>query len=257
MLTLTCPQCGQPIEADQINVQEMVAVCSTCNIVFRFAVPEQAQKRRKVQQPERLAVSEGDELRIAYRRILGREAKETLLGVGVASILFAIIFILVLGGILAGDVPLLVALIPLGFLSFFGYALSLILLNESRIVVDEEQLSVSQKPLPAPFEEEPSLDLSRIVRIGCEETEASRKAGSVNQDYMVFAELLDGNRVLIAKELPRTYAFYIAQMLEETLPTVEDLDDIILNLSEEDMEDSDDSGFPTFPDDTESAQMNH
>ena len=36
-MQLTCPDCQEPIRADDVNIDALVAKCAACNSVFRFA----------------------------------------------------------------------------------------------------------------------------------------------------------------------------------------------------------------------------
>ena len=231
-MRLVCPDCAEPIAADNINVNEMIAVCGNCHTVFRFDVPHEKIKRRKTQQPERLNIREEDGvLDMWFTRVLGKEDMIARNGVGIASSFFTMLLLLTFSGYLEGDVPLLVPII-LGFLVLAGYyTFALIMFDKTRIRADEHQISLHYEPLPNPFDEAVRVDFADVESIICEETDESQKAGSLKRYYHVGAELVDGNRVLIVKDKPEQYAKYIAQRLEEKLH--EKADNAINHLQEE------------------------
>ena len=131
-MRLACPDCGEPIAADNINVNEMVAVCGNCDTVFRFDVPDEKTKRRKTRQPDRLHVLEEDGvLDMWFTRVLGKEDTIARNGVSFASGFLTIMTLLTASGFLEGDVPILVPLI-LGTLMLVGYyVLALIMLDKT------------------------------------------------------------------------------------------------------------------------------
>ena len=217
-MRLVCPECGEPIAAENINVNEMIAVCGNCDTVFRFDLPHEKAKYRKTHQPEGLNVREEDGLLdMWFTRVLGQEDIIARNGVGFAASFLTLMTILTTGGFLENDVPILVPII-LGTLMLVGYyVLALIMLDKTRIIADEHQIRLHYEPLPNPFEEAVKVDFADIETIICEETEESKKAGSLKRYYHVGAKLLDGNRVLILKDKPEPYAKYITQRLEEKL----------------------------------------
>lgn len=231
-MRLACPDCGEPIEADNINVNEMIAVCGSCHTVFRFNVPDEKAKRRKTRQPDRLNVREEDGiLNMWFTRVLGKEDIIARNGVGFAASFLTMMTFLTTGGFFEGDTPILIPIILGTLMMGAYYVLALIMLDETRIIADEHQISLHYKPLPNPFDEAVQVDFSDIETIICEETEESQKAGSLKRYYYVGAELVDGNHVLIVKDKPEQYAKYIAQRLEEKL--YERSADVALRLREE------------------------
>ncbi len=73
-MQLKCPNCSAPILAENINIQEMVAVCSECDHVFEFSRSAVARKakRRKLKPPNRVRVYEDDErLELSYWLVFG------------------------------------------------------------------------------------------------------------------------------------------------------------------------------------------
>ena len=61
---LSCPNCGESIPPDKINIQQTLALCPACGTVFNFGddlSPKLAKvKRRKAKQPDQITVTEDD-----------------------------------------------------------------------------------------------------------------------------------------------------------------------------------------------------
>jgi ssDNA-binding Zn-finger/Zn-ribbon topoisomerase 1 len=58
-MQMTCPNCGETVSAENINIQQMGAVCPYCDSVFRFELPGEKAKRRKIK-PREIRVFDSD-----------------------------------------------------------------------------------------------------------------------------------------------------------------------------------------------------
>lgn len=214
-MRLVCPECGEPIATENINVNDMIAACAACDSIFRFDIPTEKSKARKVKRPERLEVRDDDVLEMRYARVFGKEEQGAVFGISFASLMFTLIFLVTLGGFLAGDVPIFVSLIMSLIMLGAYYTLSLLLVNHTNILADDHHFKVHRQPILNPFEDDVKIDIADIIRVYAEETTASHEAGGFNRYHHVWAELMDGTRIGIVKDLPEQYAKYIAQRLEE------------------------------------------
>src|SRR5438477_9183094 len=65
-MQVTCPNCGEKVAAENINIQKMTAVCAACDTVFPFDLPEAKAKRRKVKQPAHLDLLDIETLQMEF-----------------------------------------------------------------------------------------------------------------------------------------------------------------------------------------------
>ncbi len=222
MMRLHCPSCGESVPAERINIQQLVAVCPACDTVFNFqeTVLTAGARPRKFKQPDRLHVEESEgRLELRYRWVFGAEEQKGLL---VCLTLTFVPLVMTLATF-KGGAPWLFSLLFLIAALYFALLGVASLVNATRISADEETIRLSRGPLPllAPGEDwwygERILSRADVVRVTCEQTTESRQKRGIARYYHVCLELADGDTVVWLKALPRDYAFYIAQRLEEFL----------------------------------------
>ena len=216
-MQLTCPQCSERVPAENINIQEMVAVCPACDTIFQFDSPTAKAKRRKVKRPEQLSIEDGNRLHMAFRTNWRLDRSEAFLGSVFGSV-FMSVFAILIGSELGPNGPPL--LIPLTFalvaLVLF-YNVALTVYNKTHIEMDNEKIQVSRKPLRGVFNHVNTIDLSGVVGIRCEETAISKKEDYDTPRFSVWADTVDGRQRLIVTDLVEDYGYFIAQRLEERL----------------------------------------
>ena len=229
-MQLVCPNCGENVPAENINIQQMAAVCSACDTVFQFDLPKPKLKTRKVKQPEHLDMRDTeDRLHLAFRTNVHLGKNENFVGVSVLTAAFTFISLLTLGGSLADDVPIFMAGSFLVVTLFLYYLLTLMVYNKTHIEMDDSQITVSRKPLPNPLEQPNTITLGGVEMVRFEETPASIKEGYDTPRYRVWAETESGIRKPIVNDVTEEYAIFIAQRLNERLH--EGVDDAALNLA--------------------------
>lgn len=236
-MQLTCPNCGEKISAEHINVQQMVAVCSACDTVFKFELPDAKAKRRKVKQPQRLMLRESDDkLHMDFRTNFRLDRSEAFILSVIGSIFTTILSVILMTEYLAGggDVPLLVPLaLGLGAVLLYS-SIGFQIFNRTHIDIDDDKIQISRKPIPNIFDQEREVNLAGVVAIRTEETAISIKEGYDTPRYRVWAEMADGTRKIIVNNVIDDYAHFITQRLQERLEGHPDLDVSRL----EDVEDS-------------------
>lgn len=223
-MQLTCPTCGQPIRAENINIQEMAAVCSNCNTVFQFNTPADKTKRRKVKQPSDLALRDAAKLEMRFRTNWRLGSNEQFIGFLIGSILMGFVAILMFNELLAGEVPFIIPLIMTTVSLALMYFAGLTAYNHTEIEMDEEKIIVSRKPLPTLFTPKKVITLQGVETIRCEETPISIKEGYDLPRFRVWAETPDGVRRMIINDVTEEYAFYLSQRMEEKLHSGSDID---------------------------------
>jgi hypothetical protein len=227
-MELKCRNCGALIPAENINIQELLAVCSRCNHVFEFNRSAVARKPKphKLKPPARLRVYEDDDrLELSYRLVLGPGPRFGL----IMSTIGAVALPLIIIGAARDGAPALILLF-FGLLAFvMWYLIAAFLTTTTRISADENQLEIQSGPLPFPASDDKSLRIHDVKRVFFEQTLEAWPPGMPT--HHVYAELQDGSRVTLVTSLPYDHAHYIARVLEEFLHPV-GADD--LDVSEED-----------------------
>lgn len=211
-MQVICPNCGHQVTAENINIQQMVAVCPNCHSVFRFDVSESKIKQRKVKKPYNLTADDaGGGLRIAFRtnfRLF--ENEPFLISMGI-SIFFTLMTAFIMSQISIAPMTLGAGLAAL----VAYYWLALIVFNKTHIEVNDEEIRVSRKPLPNLLIAPNTISRSGIKNIHYEETVISKREGYDVPRYNVWAETVDGNRKIIVSEVIEDYAVFISQRLNE------------------------------------------
>ncbi|MCB9454300.1 MAG: hypothetical protein H6672_22935 [Anaerolineaceae bacterium] len=216
MMQLTCPNCGSKIASAHINIQQMVAVCPQCDMVFRFDLPAPKIKRRKVKPPKNLTLAETDyDLHLAFRTNFRLDKNENFTGIALFSVVFTFLSAIFIS--MASEIH---PLIPLGFglATLFGYySLALTAYNKTHIDATDDTITVSRRPIPNPLTAPTTIDLAGVERIHYEETAISQKEGYDTPRYGVWALMEDRSRRLIVNDVTVDYAAFVAQCLNERL----------------------------------------
>ena len=214
---LNCPNCGEQISADNVNIQKMVAVCSVCDTVFQFDTPQAKIKRRKVKQPSNLMLNESESLHMAFRTNFRLDKDESFISSAIMSFALTFVTILVTTEFVVGGVPLI---LPLGFIIVtlcLYYWLASIVFNKTDIVMDDERITVSRQPLPTPLIQPVEITLADVVAIRCVETATSKKEAYDTPRYRVWAETADNRQRVIVNDVTEEYAYFLAQRMTEWL----------------------------------------
>lgn len=215
-MALNCPNCGAEISAENINIQDTLALCSQCNHVFNFKgiVAPRKGKPRLGSPPERLHIQEDDDhLDLRYRLVFGPGPK---FGAVMATI-GAVAMSLLLPNAIAQNEPTGLIML-LGFMILvFWYLLAVFLTTTTRIHLDDDALHVRSGPLPFPIKDDKTVNASDIAQIVYKETVETMPMGM--PAHNVHAELTDGSQISVVTSLPREYAHYIARTLDERIQT--------------------------------------
>lgn len=215
-MQVRCPNCGKKVNADNINIQKMTAVCAACDTVFPFNLPEVKAKTkwRDVRQPEKLVLRDAETLRMEFATNF-RLDKD---GDFIVSLMGAPGMAL-LGLSLLGDtgVP---AILPILFLVIsvtLFYWLALKVVNKTHIEMDADSITVERKPVPNPLGQKLGIPLDGVTTFKYEETAISKKEAYDTPRYRVWAEMSDGTRRTIVNDVIEDYAVFVAQTLEQHL----------------------------------------
>jgi hypothetical protein len=255
-LKLACPNCGETIPADKINIQETLALCPRCDTIFRFdksAVSTLAQRKgRNLPQPPKLHVHESETgVQIRYRWIENLNGLligfAAMFAVGTAVLIAIGLGIMSEGGLGALAVG---SLFLLGAM-FCLYLLMTVPLNSSIFTLDDEELSHIEEPLYG-------FDNHRFPRAEVEQVIAKDISGDNSMEgYLnLIAVMHNGTEKKLAQYLKAEHALYIAQVMNEYL-TAERVHTADHLFAEDD--DSDEAAVPALmnvPDDQDQGDAN-
>ncbi|MBA3871173.1 MAG: hypothetical protein H0X30_18680 [Anaerolineae bacterium] len=214
-MQVTCPNCGEKVTADNINIQKMTAVCAACDTVFSFELPEiQKAKRRKVKQPATLTLRDDQTLQMEFWTNFRLDRNGEFLSSAMAGLAMSLITVLLIGS--QDAPPILVAAFLLIALSLF-YRMALTVVNKTHLEMDEDTIKITRKPIPNPLNQGYEVPLAGVTAIKYEETAISKKEAFDTPRYQVWAETVDGNRRNIVNDVTEDYAVFIAQRLQERL----------------------------------------
>lgn len=220
-MQLKCPHCGALIPIENINIQEMLALCKECQQVFTFNknTISGKTKRRKLKPPKHAHIHEDDgRLELSYRVAFGPGSKLGMVMSLFGLIIYSVIFI----GASQGGAPL-PFLIVVGLLfTLFAYFEAVFLTTTRHISLDEDEMAVTSGPLPFPIKDDKTLSVHEVTRVFFDRT--TEAWPPLVPTHNVYAELQDGERVPVVTSLSREYARYIAYTLDDYLHSPEDDD---------------------------------
>lgn len=212
-MELQCPNCGASVPAENINIQELVAVCGECNHVFevtRRSIARKAQLR-KLKPPHRVTTyAVDDSLELSYRLALGSGPK---FGVIMATLAAVVTATLLIAAAINREPVSLLFLMSL-LVAVYSYVAVANLTMTTTVRAGREVLEVSSGPLPFPLKDDKTLNIPEIVRVFSEET---YEPFPPFRAHNVRAELRDGEKISVVTALPRPHARYIAQVLDDYL----------------------------------------
>ncbi len=216
-MKLKCPNCGEPVPAENINIQEMLALCSACQQVFEFdrsAVARKA-KRRQLKPPPRVHIRDDpDSLELSYRFALGPGPKIGLVMATLGAVTCTALFAKACASNESSGLLLALGLAVLIYL----YMMAVFVTTTTTIRVDDDSLEVRSGPLPFPIKDDKTLSTADIRRVFFEQTHESLPPFVLT--HHVYAELQTGEQVPVVTSLPRSYAHYIAHTLDNYLQDI-------------------------------------
>jgi hypothetical protein len=220
-MQVNCPNCGEKVTAENINIHKMTAICGACDTVFPFELPERKVKRRKVKQPAKLTLREGETLHMEFWTNFRLDRSEAFLSSAIGGISMAVLGLLLF---LSKSAPFILPIICLLIAAVLFYWLALIVVNKTHIEMDEDVIRVARKPIRNLFDQGYEVPLAGVEAIKYEETAISKKEAYDTPRYRVWAEMADGLRRTIVDGVTEEYAVFITQCLEERLHIDDDQD---------------------------------
>lgn len=207
-MNVHCPQCGKPIDADDMNLSTMAAKCGACNALFSLDgfIHDGGERSRiersvdkNVAQPKAIQVEDrGHELRMTRRWFS-------------PLFVFLVFFCIAWDGFLIfwysiafgeSSVPWIMIVFPIGHLAV-GVGLTYFTIagfvNRTIVCVDQRKFSVRHVPLPWPGAQTISVDA--IDQLYCKEKISRGKHGSTRVSYELMASLKGGGSRPVLKGL--------------------------------------------------------
>lgn len=189
-MQLYCRQCGKEIQAENINIDKMIAKCSACNAVFSFADMYEGTLGKPKASYEDLPIPDGITVQqeMDYLLIEKKWSRTT----AIFLILFSIIWNGMIWGIFipssyGADFTFNLFLIPfvlIGiFVAYMGFGN---LLNTTIIRVDNEALDIKHVPLPFPSKR---IAVSDIQQLYTRQRISRGKNGTTVSYWRLFATM--------------------------------------------------------------------
>jgi hypothetical protein len=214
-MEVRCPSCDEQIKAEDMNLENLVARCRSCNALInlrRYLRAEVVSARKSVlSPPPHLAVEEtvdGLLIRLRWYRHWA-----WFLAAGCISWDSFLIFSYTL--VAAGDAPWGFWVFPAAFVAvgvagtYFTLAM---LINRTLITVREDRLAVSHGPLPWPGNKEVrAAEISQIYVA----------ASSSGESYAVMFQTKDGHSGDLVTTSAVDEALYLEQQIEKYLRIVD------------------------------------
>jgi hypothetical protein len=234
-MKLFCPQCGQPIDGAQINIDKTLAVCGACGEVFNFAdrIPARKRKTQKLKQPADVQmIEQGDQvtLRIPIKSPMA-----------VISILMGIVFavfgvgmsVAIASTALANGDSLFLGLSlgPSLFVGLMMYFLIGGLINHEEITLTADSLQQKVTPLPLALPRRHMLADIHHVSV---ESSATERSGGSERRYDVCLHGNDRRVQILVSDLTADSAHFVAQEIEAYLADddAQDVDGRTIELDE-------------------------
>jgi hypothetical protein len=221
-MQVNCPNCGEKVTAENINIQKMTAVCAACDTVFLIDLSEAKDKakRRKVKPPAKITLHDAETFHMEFWTNFRLDRNQAFLGSlwgGIGATEFTLLLI-------GEGIPIILPVVFVWVALASFYMLALTVVNKTHIEMDDGVIKVTRKPLPNPLDQGYEVSLAGVTAIKYEETAISKKEAYDTPRYRVWAETADGSRRTIVNDVIEDYAVFIAQHLEEHLQTDDDFD---------------------------------
>src|SRR5690349_18611805 len=215
---MLCPECGNAIPAEYLNLDDLVAHCPRCKEAFRFE--QLAAPARRVPRPQGLTVvDDGDRRQIARRWFSGRMLPALVFctiwdGFVVLWWTIAVFHNASQGGeaarwaVLAGLFTLPHVAIGVGL----TYVALCYLVDTTVAEVADGRLRVRHGPLP--WIGNHDLDAAEVRRLYCTRTARQRRSGATSYRYTVDAALASDRTVTLLTDVDdKATALFYGQQL--------------------------------------------
>jgi hypothetical protein len=198
-MKLHCPDCGQPISAEDINLDTSLAKCRRCNSVFSFSDSLKTQSRQAPQikpvypRSNRIRVEDfAGVLRIRYRWFTPGHIFLAFFCIAWDS--FLIFWYTT--ALTQKHTPWLMIVFPVAHLAV-GIGLTYLTLagfvNSTTVTLGQEQLSVRHSPFPWPGNR--TLPTLQILQLFCDRNVSYNRDNGTNVSYNLYAVLANDVKI--------------------------------------------------------------
>lgn len=223
-MQLTCPSCGTSIDADDVNLDALIAKCAACDAVFNFGdsvgATTTARRREPVEQPKGITVRELPDAFEIERKWFGPSAFGLLIFVILWDGFLVFWYSMALGGGMKGGngiewgavlFPLIHVAVGLG-MTYFCIAS---FINKTLIRVTVNELTVKHGPIPT-FGNKTLMTLN-VAQIYCKKKVTRTKNGT-SISYQVRAKQTNDKDVKLVTGLRKSaQALFIEQQMERVM----------------------------------------
>ena len=219
-IQICCPNCGQKVASDDINIAKAIAKCGACDTVFSFEKDlKDLRHRPEIFMPEGIEMMEfRSELDITYawRKVKPIHPFEVIFGIFWNAIVLPFAFFAIASGeyfmLLALSLHLTVGLV-------FLYNIITKLFNHTYITVDDYNLAIEHGPFKVPFFYRDSYtDVNEIKQLYVKKYVQSTTNGTPNYAYSVNVIKVGEEEKTILKGIKnKQKALYFEQEIERFL----------------------------------------
>lgn len=225
-MQIYCRQCGAEIQAEDINLDKMIAKCDKCNAVFSFAdmyegqqgKPKTASKFDEISLPKNIII-QNDETSLVIERqwFDGSTIFVTVFAIFWNGILWAYFIPRIVGA--ANPMPLLMFLFfivgGVGFGILSGYGALAGWLNTTTIRVDNHTLDIKHSPIPV-LNGNKQIRATDIEQLYTKER-VSHSQGATFVRHELHIIMYDGRQQALLRNLESEQALFIEQEIESFL----------------------------------------
>lgn len=218
---LDCADCGTPIPARDININDTLAKCNNCNSIFNFQdeIKQWDRTRPEIFMPDGLEVlklqSELD-MQIQWRTTKAKKGFGFLTFFTFAwnLILLPVAFTAIMSGAIGTLLGMSLHLIVgIGLIAY----LASVFVNTTDIVVDKHFLEIKHRPIKLPTFKSHKIPSKDIKQLYVTKYVSSRTNGEPNYAHGLYAILKNGKRIPILKGMNRETQLYVEQEIENYL----------------------------------------
>jgi len=247
---LHCPNCNTIIPPQNINVQEMVAVCPECGAAFNFSdyvkTVQQKTKRRKSKKPDHInQIQENDEVVLDMPLV---QSLSYRLAMCVVPLFMSILYVVIMIDSFATNDIEAVAVVSTVFLPIILGFLSSLFMRQA-ISINSEELKHEVR-LGVPIYRR-SRAIDEITDVSIEETTVTRESVA-SARYNLYMDTYDGRQDMFMQNLTEDTATYTQQVLSNYLH-----EDDVDSVNRLELQDDDEMDVMLIDEDVQSLSDKH
>ena len=215
---LNCKNCGNTLQAADINIDKAIAKCPQCDCVFSFEdeLDAPVQRLTNIEMPDGIEVLK---LRSALDIFIKwRTSKYTFLKLFTIIWDMVVIPFVVIAIVTGNWIMLAIISVHLAVAVGLTYLMIARMLNTTEINVNQYRLQMEHKPIPMPFYGWNSISVEDVDQVFCQRYVGSTTNNVPNYAFKVMVKLKNGNTKRLLQGLTEAQqALYVEQEIEEFL----------------------------------------